>query len=120
MKFKNEKVTIARSTITDQTSTQLSNVSAGQLVMIQSVVRNNQETQQTFAYIVQIKDSNGIVVKLEAVEGVLPSGKSFTVGVSWTPETAGNYSTETFVWKSLKEPVPLSLNLLKTDFAVTS
>jgi len=120
MKFKNEKVTIARSTITDQTSTQLSNVSAGQLVMIQSVVRNNQETQQTFAYIVQIKDSNGIVVKLEAVEGVLPSGKSFTVGVSWTPETAGNYSTETFVWKSLKEPVPLSLNLLKTDFAVTN
>jgi len=120
LKFKNEKVTIARSAITDQTSTQLSNVSAGQLVMIQSVVRNNQDTQQTFAYIVQIKDSNGIIVKLEAVEGVLPSGKSFTVGVSWTPETAGSYSAETFVWKSLKEPIPLSLNLLKTNFAVTS
>lgn len=119
-KFKNEKVTVSRSAITDQTSTQLSDVSAGQLVMIQSVVRNNQQTEQTFAYIVQIKDSNGIIVKLEAIEGVLPSGKSFTVGVSWMPETAGNYSAETFVWKSLKEPVPLSLNLLKTNFAVTS
>lgn len=119
MKFKNEKVTIARSSITDQANTQLSNVSIGQLVMVQSVVRNNQETAQTFAYIVQIKDSNGIIVKLEAIEGVLPSGKSFTVGVSWTPETANDYSAEVFVWKSLKEPVPLSLNLLKTDFTVT-
>jgi len=120
IKFKNEKVTVARSAITDQTNMQLSSVNAGQLVMIQSVVRNNQEILQTFAYIVQIKDPNGIVVKLEAVEGVLPAGKSFTLGVSWTPEIAGSYSAETFVWKSLKEPVPLSLNLLKTSFAVTS
>jgi plastocyanin len=119
-KFIDEKVTIARSLITDQTNTQLSNVDAGQLMMIQSLVRNNQEIQQTFAYIVQIKDSNGIVVKLEAVEGLLPSGKSFTIGVSWTPESAGTYSAEAFVWKSLKEPVPLSLNLLKTSFAVTN
>ena len=118
VKFKNEKVTIAKSVIADQTSSQLSNVSTGQLVMVQSVVRNNQETVQTFAYIVQIKDSNGIVVKLEAVEGVLPAGKSFTVGISWTPEEAGNYTSEVYVWKSLMEPVPLSLNLLKTNLTV--
>jgi hypothetical protein len=119
MKFKNEKITIARSAITDQTNAQLSNVSAGQLVVIQSVLRNNQETQETFAYVVQIKDSHGIVVKLESVQGVIPSGKSFTVGVSWVPEVTGSYSAETFVWKSLNEPVPLSLNLLKTSLSVT-
>lgn len=119
MKFKNERITIARSAITDQTNGQLSNVSAGQLVVIQSVLRNNQETQETFAYLVQIKDSNGIVVKLESVEGVIPSGKSFTVGVSWIPEITGTYSAETFVWKSMNEAVPLSLNLLKTSLSVT-
>ncbi|MGH9921844.1 MAG: plastocyanin/azurin family copper-binding protein [Nitrososphaerales archaeon] len=119
MKFKNEKITIARSAITDQTNAQLSNVSAGQLVVIQSVLRNNQETQETFAYVVQIKDNHGIVVKLESIEGVIPSGKSFTVGVSWIPEVTGTYSAETFVWRSLNEPVPLSLNLLKTSLSVT-
>ncbi len=119
MKFKNEKITIARSAITDQTNADLSNVSAGQLVVIQSVIRNNQETQETFAYVVQIKDSNGIVIKLESVEGVIPSAKSFTVGVSWIPEVTGTYSAETFVWRSLNEPVPLSLNLLKTSLSVT-
>ena len=118
MKFKDEKITIARSAITDQTNTHLSDVSAGQLVVIQSVLRNNQETEQAFSYVVQIKDAKGIVVKLESVEGIIPSGKSFTIGISWTPETAGTYSAETFVWKSLNEPVPLSLNLLKTNFSV--
>ena len=118
MKFKNEKITIARSAITDQTNMQLSDASAGQLVVIQSVLRNNQETEQAFSHVVQIKDAKGIVVKLESVEGIIPSGKSFTVGISWMPETTGTYSAETFVWKSLNEPVPLSLNLLKTNFSV--
>ncbi|MFQ5969259.1 MAG: MG2 domain-containing protein [Nitrososphaerales archaeon] len=120
VKFKNEKVTIVKSVITDQTTSQLSNVNTGQLVMVQSVVRNNQEMVQTFAYIVQIKDSNGIVVKLEAVEGALPAGKSFTVGISWTPEEVGKYRSEVYVWKSIMEPVPLSLNLLKSNIIVTN
>lgn len=120
MKFKEEKVTIERSAITDQINSQLYSISKGQLVIIQSVIKNNQNTQQTFAYIAQIKDSNGITVKLEAVEGVLPAEKPFTVGVSWTPEKAGNYTIEVFVWKSLQEPVPLSLNLLNTEVNVAN
>ena len=120
MKFKEEKVTIERSAITDQINSQLYSISKGQSVIIQSVIKNNQNTKQTFAYIAQIKDSNGITVKLEAVEGVLPAEKPFTVGVSWTPEKAGNYTTEVFVWKSLQEPVPLSLNFLNTEVSVAN
>jgi plastocyanin len=117
-KFKEEKVTIERSVITDQINSQLYSISKGQSVIMQSVIKNNQDTQQIFVYIVQIKDSNGVTVKLEAIEGVLPTEKPFTVGVSWTPEKAGNYTTQVFVWKSLQEPVPLSLNLLNTELSV--
>lgn len=120
MKFKDEKVTLARSMITDHTSAQLYEVRVGQSVAVQSVIRNNQETEQIFAYIVQIKDSGDAIVKLEAVEGILPAGKSFTVSISWMPEVTGAYSAEAFVWKSLKEPVPLSLNLPKTNFTVNN
>jgi plastocyanin len=119
MKFKNEKVTIVQAAITDQINSQLYDVHRGQSVMIQSIIKNNQETEQTFAYIAQIKDSNGVIVKLEVVEGTIPAGKSFTVGVSWTPEQADSYSTEVFVWKSLSEPIPLSLNLPNTEVNVT-
>jgi plastocyanin len=119
MKFKEEKVTIVQSSITDQLNSQLYGVNKGQSVMLQSVIKNNQDTEQTFAYIVQIKDSNGIIVKLEAVEGVLPAGKSFTVGALWIPNKTDSYATEVFVWKSLSEPVPLSLNLISTRVNVT-
>lgn len=119
-KFKEEKVTIVQASITDQLNSQLYDVSAEQSVMIQSIIKNNQKSEQTFAYIVQIKDSDGIVVKLEAVEGMLPAYKSFTVGVSWTPDQSDNYQIEVFVWKSLNEPVPLSLNILNTDIDVSS
>ncbi|MEM2761022.1 MAG: plastocyanin/azurin family copper-binding protein [Nitrososphaerales archaeon] len=119
MKFKEEKVSILHSSITDQLNTQLYSVSKGQSVMIQSLIRNNHEVQQPFAYLTQIKDSNGIVVKLEAVEGVLPTGKSFTVAISWTPESSGDHTIEVFVWKGLQEPIPLSLNLLSSKVDVT-
>jgi plastocyanin len=114
-----ESITIAKSMITDHTRAVLTKVSVGQSVAVQSMIQNNYDAEQTFAYIVQIKDVKGTVVKLEAVEGVLPPFKSFTVGISWMPEDAGEYYAETFVWKSLNEPVPLSLNLMKTKFAVS-
>lgn len=119
MKYKDEGVTVAQSAITDQLNSQLYDVTTGQSVVIRSLIQNNLSTQQAFVYIMQIKDSNGVVMKLEAIEGVLPAGKSFTVGVSWMPEKAGNYTAEAFVWKSLQESVPLSLNLLSTTITVT-
>ncbi|MEE8132344.1 MAG: plastocyanin/azurin family copper-binding protein [Nitrososphaerales archaeon] len=112
MKFREEKITIVQSSITDQINSRLYGVSTAQSVVVQSLIKNNQETEQTFAYIAQIKDSNGVTVKLETVEGVLPAGKSFTVGVRWIPDKAESYTTEAFVWKSLNEPLPLALNLL--------
>jgi len=118
MKFKQEKVTIVQAAITDQINSQLYDVHTGQSVMIQSVIKNNQEAEQMFAFIAQIKDSNGNTVKFEVVEGTIPAGKSFTVGVSWTPEQADRYATEVFVWKSLNEPIPLSLNLPNTEVNV--
>ncbi|MFQ5940934.1 MAG: MG2 domain-containing protein, partial [Nitrososphaerales archaeon] len=114
MKFKDEKVTIVQSAITDHINSQLHGIKTGQSVMIQSIIKNNQDSEQTFANIVQIKDSNGIIMKLDTVEGMLPAGKTFTVGVSWTPDKVDKYTTEVFVWKSLNEPVPLSLNLINT------
>lgn len=118
IKFKEEKVGIVRSAITDQTNSQLYEVRKEQSVMIQSEIKNNAETQQTFAYITQIKNSNGIVVKLEAVEGVLSPSKTSTIGISWTPDKSGSYTIEVFVWKSLEEPIPLSLNIVDAEINV--
>ncbi|MFC1755345.1 hypothetical protein ACFL96_18475 [Thermoproteota archaeon] len=62
-----------------------------------------------FTYIVQIKDANGVVVRINWIQGLsLASGSSATPGISWTPDSAGQYTVEVFVWESLSNAVALS------------
>ena len=74
-------------------------------------IRNNQNYDQPFAYIIQVKDQDGKVVSLSWIQGELTSNQSLEVSQSWTPTESSNYTIETFVWNSLKDPVPLSPNL---------
>ncbi len=118
-KHRNEKVSIMRSLVTDQMRSELSSVHKGQQVTIQSEITNNREINQKFVYILQVKDSHGIVVKLDMAESVLPAGKSFNLGIAWMPDSKGRFLAEVFVWKSLDEPVPLSLDTQKIRIVVT-
>jgi plastocyanin len=114
-----ETISITQSSITDQRNSPLGTVSVGQSAIIRSEIKNNEQSEQSFAYIVQIKNSKEIIVQLESVEGLLAAGKSFTVGVSWTPLEADNYTAEAFVWKSFNHPLPLALRVPNMTVEVT-
>jgi hypothetical protein len=86
----------------------VSQVFTGEQLLIQSEVTNSQSKKQPFAYIVQVKDSEGITVSLSWVTSELPPGESLKVAQSWLPSTPGNYSIEIFVWESLTNPTALS------------
>lgn len=86
----------------------VSQVFTGEQLLIQSEVTNSQSKKQPFAYIVQVKDSEGITVSLSWVTSELPPGESLKVAQSWLPSTLGNYSIEIFVWESLTNPTALS------------
>jgi len=86
----------------------VSQVLTGEQLLIQSEVTNSQSKKQPFAYIVQVKDSEGITVSLSWVTSELPPGESLKVAQSWLPSTPGNYSIEIFVWESLTNPTALS------------
>jgi hypothetical protein len=86
----------------------VSQVFTGEQLLIQSEVTNAQSKKQPFAYIVQVKDSEGITVSLSWVTSELPPGESLKVAQSWLPSTPGNYSIEIFVWESLTNPTALS------------
>ena len=73
-------------------------------------ISNNQNYDQSFVYIIQIKDESGSVVSLSWIQGELTSNQSLELSQSWVPTEANNYSIETFVWKSLNDQVPLSPN----------
>lgn len=82
---------------------------AGKLTKIKSEVMNNTTSTLTFAYIVQIKDSENVTIQLSWIEGVKVAPKEkIEVMQSWIPEKPGQYTVEIFVWKSVTNPDPLS------------
>ncbi|MGI0077541.1 MAG: hypothetical protein ACREAU_09110, partial [Nitrosopumilaceae archaeon] len=77
---------------------------------------NNQNYEQNFVFIIQIKESEGAVVSLSWIEGQMSANQNFEVSQSWNPIKAGNYTVETFVWTSLSESIPLSPILRQSYF----
>ncbi len=83
-------------------------ISVNQQVQIMSDVRNNQDRDQKFVYIVQVKDSANRVVSLVWIIGDLNPNQSLSPAVSWTPQQGGEYVIGIFVWNSFEDQVPLS------------
>ena len=87
-------------------------------VQIAADVSNGQDRDQSFAYLVQIKDQNSVVVQLSWLTGTLTPGQSLNPSQSWTPTSPGSYTAEIFVWDSINNPDALSPPLSMT-IAVT-
>jgi len=79
-------------------------------IQIVGMIRNNQNYDQSFVYIIQVRDQDRTVVSLSWIQGELTSNQNLELSQSWTPTGAGNYIIETFVWDSLKDQTILSPN----------
>ena len=93
-------------------------VALNKQVQITADVSNGQDRDQHFAYIVQIKDQNGVVVQLSWLTGTLTNGQTLNPAQSWTPASLGSYTAEIFVWNSIDNPdalsPPLTMNITVT------
>jgi len=94
--------------ISDSFGVQILEPTINQQLQIVGIITNNQNYDQIFSYIIQVKDEDGIVIYLSWIQGELTSNQSLDLSQSWTPTAAGNYSIETFVWNSLEDQTPLS------------
>ncbi len=88
------------------------NVIVDKQVMVVADLTNGQDRPQNFAYIVQIRDQNNLVISLSWLTGSLTTGQTFSPALSWTPTLSGMYTIEIFVWESIKNPDALSAPLL--------
>lgn len=93
------------------TGQQTKSVEVGKQVQIAADLRNNQDHEQKFAYIVQVQNKDGVTVSLAWITGVLTPAQSFTPSLSWTPNEAGQYDATIFVWESIDNPSALSPTL---------
>ena len=79
-----------------------------QQVQIESDLSKSQDRFQNFAYLVQIKNDDGVTVSLAWITGSLSPNQRLSPSLSWTPENVGIYAVEIFVWESITNPDPLS------------
>lgn len=76
--------------------------------MILSVDINNNDFDQEFAGIVEVRDADGFTVYLQWQTGTLPAGGDVNIGLSFVPTEAGEYTVRTFVLSSIQSPSALS------------
>jgi len=89
-------------------------IEVGKQVQITADLRNNQDIEQSFAYIVQIQNEDGVTVSMSWLTGKLVPAQSFSPALSWTPTETGRYVATIFVWESIDNPSALSKTLSLT------
>jgi len=100
--------------ITVQVSSQEKIHFVDEQIMIMADISNNQDVQQNFAYITQVKNDKDVVISLSWLTGSLSPRQSFSPAQSWIPNESGNYHIWVFVWESIDNPEALSPPLSMT------
>ena len=103
-----ERAPAANARVVDSFGNSLSEVSVDQQVQIEADLVNGQDRDQSFAYLVQVQDGNGVTVSLAWITGQLAAGQSFSPALSWIPSSSGSYEATVFVWESVDNPTALS------------
>jgi len=94
--------------ITVQTSSEDKIHFVDEQIMIMADISNNQDTQQNFAYITQVRNDDNVVISLSWLTGSLSPRQSFSPAQSWIPTESGTYHIQVYVWESIDNPSALS------------
>jgi len=111
-----DRITIKNNVISDSSGELILAPKTNDQLQIVGAVHNNQEYEQDFVFIIQIKETDGAIVSLSWIGGQLSPNQDLEVSQSWRPTKSGNYSIETFIWSSLSDPIPLSDTLKQVYF----
>ncbi|MEM2760736.1 MAG: hypothetical protein QXU32_12255 [Nitrososphaerales archaeon] len=117
-KMNKEKINVSEIEFEDDAGKIINTAKFGQQIFIKTKIRNTLEINQSYTYVVQVKDSNNVTVFLALKGGsISPLGTS-SPSISWTPESDGTYSIEVFIWNNITIPEVLSLRIGKATLVV--
>ena len=99
-------VFVSNTTITDLNGTSYSSIPVNAVVKISSTTKYLLNSTQPYIYYVQVKQFDGKTDFIGKYEGVFLGAGDQNTAVTWTPQIAGSYFIETYVWNY--DAVPLS------------
>jgi hypothetical protein len=111
-----ERIVAEKPFITNSSGEILDELIINNQVQVVTQIMNTQNFGQNFVYIMQITNENGITTALSWFQGQLSASQKLEISQSWTPTEKGKHAVEIFVWKSLKNPVPISHSVSQTFF----
>jgi hypothetical protein len=79
-----------------------------QQLNLQTSLKNTSGKNIDWAYIVQVINSDGVIVDLNYATGSLVKNQTLAAALSWTPHQSGDYKIEVFVWNNLSDINPLA------------
>lgn len=103
-----EGVSVDEAQVVDSFDNEIDITTVDKPVLISADVTNLEADNQSFAYIIQIKDDENTTISISWITGVLSPDQTFDVSLSWTPEYAGLYNAEIYVWDQISEANALS------------
>ena len=89
-------------------SSTLTEVAAGQDLVIVANVANNSDNPVAATFAIQVTDRHGFTESVQFETGTLASGGEVQVGVWWEPKISGEYVVDFFVVDDLESPLLLS------------
>jgi hypothetical protein len=99
-------VFVSNTKITDTNGTSYSSIPLNAVVKISSTTKYLLNSTQPYIYYVQVKQFDGKTDFIGKYEGVFLESGDQNASVTWTPQEAGSYFVETYVWNY--DNVPLS------------
>ena len=104
----NSTVEMTSPYLVDTSGQKITSFHTGQQIGVESTLTNNGQTEQKFAYMVQVKGGNGETEYFESTSASMLPNQAFTTSQVWIPKNAGQYVVEVFVWDSLSSAIPLT------------
>ncbi|MDR3782398.1 MAG: hypothetical protein P4K92_03710 [Candidatus Nitrosotalea sp.] len=104
----NSNISMTQPTMVDTSGQKITSFHAGQQIGVESTLTNNGQSEQKFAYMVQVLGSNGETEYFESTSASMLPNQAFTTSQVWIPKNAGQYIVEVFVWNSLSSAIPLT------------
>jgi hypothetical protein len=95
-------------------------ITAGSKISIVNLIKNLQRTSQSYSYILEVLDGDGVAVDSQHVKsGTLAQGQSTKITANWTaPIQAGAYTIKIFIIDDSSSPTLLLKNSLSTKIGV--
>ncbi|MDH3677663.1 MAG: hypothetical protein OEQ12_05100 [Nitrosopumilus sp.] len=103
-----EKLTNSQIILADRSGKPLDSFQVNKRIQIVGSIKNEQNFDQKFVYLIQIKNNEHSVVSLSWITGELSGNQSLDVSQSWLPKNFGSFLIESYVWNSLEEQIALS------------